>query len=315
MESKLIPELTNQGWYQLIEVAKNASITPETISETYQSFLKLRAVYEWLNEREEEDNKEEKEIIATRKAAYDKLRKPIKEILNNADALFAAVNKDILCREKAIGEEIEKENKLRTDFMDFVNVTTKNIVVATDTKELGKIQMLIGSKKSTSKSYGDDKSKIDSICDRLLSLIDDRKVFLKEDLKLESDYKKANDSGDIVLATQIRSEIDDHKRVLEENANQLAQDAYREISSLAVMNNDMVSAAITPRLHRWSWRVDNIEKLYKKMPQMVDKIPNTKAINTFMSELKEEKGLNPYEENEFHGLVIWNKEFYVSVSK
>lgn len=315
VESSLIPELTNQGWQQLIEVCKNIQITKETISLNYLNLSKLRAIYEWLDEKEDEENKEDKEKIAIRKAAFDNLKKPIKEILNKAEPVFISTNKEILKLEKEIGDAINAENNLRIGFIDFVNTTTKNITLAPDSKELGIIQMKIGNLKSRSKIYGEYKSKVDSVCDRLLSLIDDRKEFLKQSVKLEKDYKKANDSGDIVLATQIREEIDNHQRVVEQNANVLAQDAYNEVSSVSIINNDMVSAAITPRLHRWSWRVDDIEKLFKKRPELVEKVPNTKAINLFMSEKKEARELDYDIDNEFSGLIIWNKPFYVSVSK
>lgn len=315
VEASLIPALTNQGWQQLIEVTKNIKITPESISVDYLNLSKLRAIYEWLNEKEDDANKDDKEKIATRKAAFDSLRKPIKEILNNAEPDFISINNEILKRERQIGGAIDSENNLRIEFIEFVNLTTKNITLAEGSKELGIIQMKIGNLKSRSKIYGDYKDKVDSVCDRLISLIDDRKVFLKQNVKLEASYKKAIDSGDIVLATQIRGEIDNHKRVLEQNANNLAQDAYDEVASVAIMNNDMVSAAINPRLHRWSWRVDDIEKLFKKRPELVEKVPNTKAINVFMSEKKEAKELDPDMDNEFSGLVIWNKPFYVSVSK
>lgn len=315
VEASLIPELTNQGWQQLIEATKNIQITPDTISVAYNDLSKLRLIYEYLDGRLDEENKEDKERIKARNEGYGKIMKQIYEILMSAEPQFIEGNKQILAKEKVVKLEIKKQNDIRSRHVEFVNDMTKFITAASDTKELARIQSLIGTEKSRTPFYGDYHPIIKDVCDSLLKLIDDRKRMIKDNAKLEKEYKKWFDTGDIVMATQIKEQIELNQLVIAENAQQIAQDAYKQVSAVAILDNELVSAAISPRLHRWSWKISDIELLYKKMPELVEKVPNTKAVNAFMKQKIEEKELNADQDNNFNGLVLYWKSFFVSVNK
>ncbi len=314
--ASLIPELANTEWQQLIEAGQNlGDITPETLAPTYDSLLKLRALHELLKERLAKEDEEDKANIKARKEGYDKVMKPMKEILDKADPIIFQINDKIIKEERLIKQEIEKQQELRQKHMDFVSEITKAIISTTIVKELAKIQMLVGTRKSHKDTYGDLSQTVENTCDSLLLLIDQRKKFINDNLKLEKDFIKYSEAKDMVKADQIKEEIELSKIVIEQNAKLLAEEAYKQLYAIVPASQELVSAAIKPRLNRWSWRVDDMETLYRRNPEMVDKVPNKKAIGVFKKEKESSGTLNPDEDNDFNGLVLYRKPFYVGISK
>jgi len=314
--ASLIPELANTEWQKLLEAGQNlGEITPQTIAPTYDSLLKLRALHEWLKDRKDKEDEEDKANLKARKEGYDKVMKPMKEILDKADPILAMVNDKIMKDEKEIVEEIKKQNELRQKHMDFVSEVTKSIISCSTVKELSKIQMLIGTRKSHKASYGDLSETVEHTCDSMLLLVDERKRFIDNNSKLEKEYKKYTDAKDLVKAAQIKEEIEVSQKIIEQNAKLLAEEVYKQLYSIVALSEDIVSAAIKPRLNRWSWRVDDMELLYKKNPELVDKVANVKAVNAFKKEKELLGTLSPDEDNEFNGLVLYRKPYYVALSK
>lgn len=298
---------------KLIEIGNKMVISRDTIAADYETLLNLRDFYMFLKERKDAEDKPDKDRIKARKEGYDTYMKRIEAILEKAEPDFVALNTDIKLQEKVIIGQIEKNNAIRNRHKEFVNEMVKSVMVAEDNKELGRIQSLVGSEKARKTFYGDYFLVIEDVCNSLLQLVDERKLFIKSNQKLSAEMKKWTDAGDIPKATQIKEQMDQSERVLHQNALAIAQDAYKKVSDVQMQDTDIVSAAITPRLHRWSWKVDDIELMYKKTPNLVVKEPNTKAINAFLKEKVEADELDDLEDNVFNGLILYRKQFYVSI--
>lgn len=309
----LISETTRLNLQSLLEQAKSIRYDREALSANYDLLLKLRSIWDFLDKRRKEEDKIEKEIIATRKAGYEEIMDPIAELLDAADPHLFALNTEILLEEKAIGDAIKKQITSRDALAEFINDTIRIITGAPDNKELVRIQKSIGSEKSHKAKYGEYAPILEGICDELLELINGRKKLIAENGNLQEQLNKATAENDEPAKVHITELMEIGKRELEENAANISDNAIQKISSLPIIGYDAVSKAIKPRTHRWSWRVDDIDLLYKKSPEFVVKEPNTKAINAFMKEKSEAEELDEYKENNFSGLVLYRKPFYVSV--
>lgn len=313
VEASLLPVVTNTNLLQLLEAAKKTKVTPETISVNFSDMIILRSIYIKLKERKDEEDAPDKARIKARKEGYETYMKPVEELLEIIDPQFAIVNAEIKRREKVIKDDIEKQNKIRSRHLEFVNDTAKMIAVAPDNTELARIQKLIGSEKARTGFYGTYHDKIKEVCDLLLKLVDDRKKIIKDNTKLQKDYDKWLLAGDITRATQLKEEMEQNERVINENVLAIAQSAYEQVSAVSLLDTELVSAAITPRLHRWSWKVEDIDLLYQKMPEMVLKEPNTKSINAFMKSKVDANELSDDDDNNFYGLILYRKPFFVSI--
>lgn len=313
--AKLLPDATQMGFQQSLNACKAQVITKQTIKVNYEVFKKLRDIHAFFEEKRKVEDKPDRDNLKARKAGYDEYLDQIEDILNAADPLFAKFNEELLIEEKEFFAEIARKNEITGRHMEFVNDTVKQVTGAVTTEELVRIQKLIGSEKSKTAFYGDYHPIMKGVCDSLLSLIDGRKKILKDNKKLQADFEKADAAGDTVLATRLREEMDDNERFVSQNAIILADEAYKQVSEISKITSELESAAITPRLHRWSWRVDDIELLYKKMPEFVVKEPNSKEINSFSKRMQDAGELKESGDNNFNGLVIFRKPYYVAFPK
>lgn len=311
--ARLVSDTTRLNLQSLLEQGKSISYDKESLSANYDLLLKLRDIWDFLDKRRKEEDKIEKEIIATRKAAYDEIMNPIAKLLESADPQIFALNTEIILEEREIGEAIKKQIANRTALSAFINDTIRIITGAPDNKELVRIQKAIGSEKSHKNKYGEYATILEGVCDELLQLINGRKKLISENDKFQEQLNKAISENDEPAKAHITELMERGKLELQENADSISDNAIQKISELPIVGYDVVSMAVKPRTHRWSWRVDDIEILYKKHPDFVVKEPNTKVINAFMKEKSEAQELDEYKENNFNGLVLYRKPFYVSV--
>ena len=311
----LISETTRLNLDSLLEQGKSIRYDKEALSSNYDVLLRLRGIWDFMDKRRKEEDKAEKEILAIRKSAYDEIMNPIAELLEAADPYIFALNTEILLEEKQIGDGIKKQVANRDSLAEFINDTIRSIVAAPDNKELVRIQKLIGSEKSHKNKYDQYAPILEDACNDLLKLIDGRKKLIVENGQLGERLKKANADNDQPAIVQIKELMDLGRQELEENAASISENAFKKVSGLPIVGYDIVSKAIKPRLNRWAWRVDDMEKLYKKSPQFVTKEPNVKTINAFMKEKADSGELSEHADNEFNGLVLYRKPFYVSVKQ
>lgn len=311
--ARLISETTRFNLSDLLEKSKSISRDPEALTTNYALLLQLRGIWDYLDKQRKEEDKEQKDIIATRKEGYDEIMNPIAEILDAADPHIFEANTKILLEERQVGSGIQKQIDNRDSLAEFINTTIRSIIAAPDNKELVRIQKLIGSEKSRKSKYGEYEAITEETCDALLSLIDGRKKLITENDKWEKQLAEALASDDQPAVVQIKGMMMVGKRELEENAATISENAFKKVSDLPIAGYHFISKAVKPRLSRWSWRVDDMELLYKKSPEFVIKEPNTKAINAFMKQKTEAGELDEYGDNVFNGLVLYKKPFYVAV--
>lgn len=275
--------------------------------------MKLREIYLLLEKRKKEEDEDDKARIKARKEGFGVYLDPIEEILEAAEPIFTSINAGILQAEAQKLAEINKQNAILDRHVEFVNEMAKLIASAPDNSELARIQQLIGAEKSRKGFYGDYHPKIEATCDSLLGLVSERKKIIKQNTKLQKEYETWLAAGDIVKATQLKEQMDGNDRVITQNVTAIAEAAYSQVAAVTRIDTDLPSAAISPRLHRWAWKVDDIEQLYKKRPELVEKTANVKAVNAFMKEQVEKGELDDREENLFSGLTIYRKPFFVAI--
>lgn len=311
--AKLLPAINSNNAQQLMDEAKTLVVTPQTLQSSYQTYLKLWHFYKYLEGIKKDWDKPQKTIVAERKAGFEIIMKPIREILDNADPILMAFNEEIKYEEGLINANISKINEIVKRHSEFINETVTLIVSAPDNSELIRIQKLIGSEKSRTGFYGEYHPKIKEACNMLLKLIDDRKNLIKENGKQQKQYDKAVSVKDFVLATQIKETMEFSQKIIEENGMLIAEDAFKLISDIVPITEDLTTGTIKPRLRKWSFKVTNIIELQKENPEFVEIIPNKKAIMAFQK--SKENELDENSDNVFGSLILYKKPFFVGISK
>lgn len=309
--ASLIPDLAKLDWQTLFDTAKKIRVQKETIGVNFSDAMKLRELHAYLRNKQKQEDEPDKARIKARKEGYDSYCKPIEEILAALDPEFHRINKEILSEEKDIEDVIAKQNEIRTRHIEFVNDIVKQISAAPDAKDLARIQSLVGSEKSRASYYGDYFPNVEESCNEMLKLIESRKNILKENIKTQKAYDKAIERGDHPAAAELRELLEYNERVVKENAQAIAESAYKKVAEITLRLSELESASIRPRQKRWSYRIDDIDLLYKKNPELVVLEPNAKAIGAIVKE--KAKDMADDEVFTQNGLTIYQKHFYVSI--
>lgn len=311
----LLPEAVKFNLDKLIAVAKEIIPSKQTLKANYHDLLKVREMHTLLKARMEEENADDKARIKARKEGYDTYLKPMEEILANADPLIRELYYQVKSDESEVIALLKGENEVKGRFVEFVNFTVRAIASAPDNKDLTRIQKLIGTEKSKESFYSDLHPELKTVCDSLLKLTAERKEIIKKNAKLEKEYDTWLAAGDLAKATELKEEMEANDMVIAENAKVIAESAFKQISWIQKTDEDIESALIKPRTHRWSWRVDDIELLFKKRPDFVDKTPNKKAITAFLKEKNESEELDKEIDNKFDGLTLYYRPYFIEIKK
>jgi hypothetical protein len=309
--ASLIPDLAKLDWQTLFDTAKKIKVEKETIGVNYADALKLRELHGYLRNKQKQEDEPDKARIKARKEGYDNYCKPIEEILSALDPEFHRINNEILEEEDDIEAVIAKQNEIRTRHITFVNDIVQQIAIAPDAKDLARIQSLVGSEKSRTSYYGSYFHNVEDSCNEMLKLIESRKNIIKENGKTKKAYDKAIEKGDHAAAVELKELMEYNDRVIKENAQTIAESAYKKVAEIALQNSELISASIKPRQRRWSYKIQDIDLLHKKNPELVNLEPNAKAIGAFLKE--KVKDMTDGQEFEMNGLVIYQKYFYVLI--
>lgn len=310
--ASLIPDLAKLDWQTLFDVAQKIKVQKETIGVNYADAMKLRELHVYLRAKQKQEDEPDKARIKARKEGYDTYCKPIEEILAALDPDFHRINNEIMSEESDIEAVIAKQNEIRNRHIAFVNDIVHQISAAPDAKDLGRVQSLVGSEKSRTSYYGSAYfPNVEDSCNDLLKLIESRKNILKENIKAQKAYDKAIENGDHAAAVELKELMEYNDRVIKENAQAIAESAYQKVREISLKMSELESASIRPRQKRWSYRIDDIELLYKKNPELVVLEPNAKAIGVIVKE--KAKDMSEGQEVEMNGLVIYQKYFYVAI--
>lgn len=309
--ARLIPKVTKEGMPKLLEALKNIQVSRETVKVNFENLTKAMNLYTLLSEWREEELSPFKEQIKSINAGYALYMDQLLEILENVEPQFSALHRQIKMDQKAHESAAGQQVAIRKEYIEFVQRIIQLVLIAPDNKEVTRIQALIGSEKSREKHYGDFFETVKVSCDQLLELLTGRKGFLKEQAKKQKEYDKAVEINDLPRAAQLKEEMEFQERVLTQNGDAIAENAFQQIAAIDLTTDEFEMEGIKPRLSRWGWRVDDIELLFKKIPGLVTKEPNKKAIGAFMKEKTDEGNLNELEDNVFSGLVIFKKNWFV----
>lgn len=307
----LIPDLAKLDWQTLFDTAKKIKVEKETLGVNYADALKLRDLHVYLRNKQKQDDEADKARIKARKEGYDSYCKPIEEILAALDPEFHRINKEITSEENDAEAIIAKQNQIRVRHIEFVNDIVHQISAAPDAKDLARIQSLVGSEKSRTSYYGNYFQNVEESCNELLKLIESRKNILKENAKTQKSYDKAIEKGDHAAAVEFKELMEHNERIIKENAQTIAESAYEKVAEISLKISQLESASIRPRQKRWSYRIEDIQLLYKKAPDLVVLEPNAKAIGILLRE--KTKDMSDDQELDINGLVIYQKHFYVSI--
>lgn len=304
-------EKVRLNYNKMLQGIQGLEISPSTLKESYPEFKEadkfIKTITEWRKEQARPFNEVDAMFLEVSKEIIEPISEALlqkKEQVKTASAINAA---EIAKAKK----EQERIDTITTALGNFINKITVDITLATNDAEIVSIQKRIGAEKSRTGFYQEYIDELKAKCDALGDSINTQKEKIRELVKFNEDYKKAITENDDTKAALIREKIEEKTDELSENSIRLQEQAFAqslEISSTQVGQPEL--NVTKSRLHRWVWKVNNIEVLRKKNPELTKIVPNDEAIDALLKQKRDSGELKTLDELEFNGILFFKQKYH-----
>ncbi len=304
-------ETIRWNYNKMLQGLRSMVISKDTLKPEYPEFKEadkfLRSIDEWRKAQAKPFN----EIDALFLEVYKEIGEPILVELKSLKAQVKTAS-DANAAEiaQAKKEQERKDNILRV-MGTFLNQVTSDILLSTKDSQIVLIQKRIGSEKSKKGFYAEYMPELEEKCEALNSTINSQKEKIRELDKLQVQFEDELRNNNDTAAAQLKEKIELTNVELTENSIRLQEKAFEQsmaISSVEVGQPDL--NVVKGKSNRWRWRIDDIELLRKKMPQLTKIVANEQAIADFEKEQRA-AGIFKTEEQEikFNGLTFFKEKY------
>ena len=168
---------------------------------------------------------------------------------------------------------------------------------------------MIGLEKTKKTVYQEFLPDLITQCDALRPQIKVQKENVRELMRTQAEEKVALETGDMVAASELRSKKEYYEQVIHETGLQIHETAFTAASAVEVIVPEIVDQAPKGRSN-WKWKVEDIKLLAKKMPHLVELVPNEEAIDLMLKTKKADGSLAGKDEETVFGLTFYNDKSY-----
>jgi hypothetical protein len=134
-------------------------------------------------------------------------------------------------------------------------------------------------------------SELDAACQKLTPLINTRKDLLRKTEVLNAKIAAATQEDNIELMTELHEESMALGAEMDEGIIRLQDTAFEVTADIPISLTESTVQTVNVR-RLWRWRVDDIQKLFKKRPDLVTLQPNKEAIDAILMQKKEDGSLD-----------------------
>lgn len=303
-------EKVRLNYNKMLQGLESMEITPTTLKESYPEFKEadkfIKTITEWRKEQSRPFNDVDALFLEVSKEIIEPISAALfqkKEQVRAASAINAA---EIAKAKK----EQDRIDTIVKSIGDFINKITVDITLATTDDQIVSIQKRIGAEKSRTGFYQEYLDELKNKCDSLSDTINSQKKKIRELSQFNDAYTQAVKNNDDITATLMMGKIEEKTEELSENSIRLQEQAFTQSLGISSAQVGQPEISVTKgRVHRWLWKVNNMELLHKKNPELTKIVPNEDAINALMKEKREAGEFKDVEEVEFNGILFYKQKY------
>ena len=296
--AELKTELLKEEWEKKLQAVESMVVTPGNLKECKEKLDTLRDAIE----KGKEIYKNRKAPLLTVAKLWDKGKK---DTLDSLDVIWEAKLKEVVTvanqmvadRRRQLQEE-ERIRDINAAIQRFILDQSQLIAAAKDPDWIVTIEKTLGAEKRRASVYQEFLPVLAERIDALRPLIKAQKERIRQFKELEAELEQ-------IKAQEVSNtlEVDGKMKALEAEIAQARGELMDNAIKQSVPLDVIVPEAYTmddilePRRRDWKWKLQgdteeeqakSLARLYKKMPNLVDVIPNTKKIKSYMKLLQKD---------------------------
>lgn len=301
------PELTRLKVETILQEGENLLISKDNLPASYEKIKELKNASAIMNESRMKAQAPHDEKVKIIRNAYNSVIKKLDDLVERKLAEAAKIKKQIDADNARIVADNNRKIALKVEMDGFINDCIKKIAVAETSNDIGNIQKSIGSQKSRKDHWAELYTEFVTACDNLEPLINERKEIIRKKAILEKEREDALAKDDVLKLTDLMEQEELLQHEDSENRDRLQQQAFTEISSVEIATEVINEDSIKGRSY-WRWEVTDLKLLAKKMPHLVEVIPNKEAINSLLSTKRNDGSLKGKKEELYFGIKFFINE-------
>ena len=309
IQAKASSELTRLNYQNLLKELVAIKVEPDNLVDSQDKSKAAKKVEKAIEDLRVQEKKYWDEGAKVVQESFMEFLTPLRNEIARVNADVAKVNATQLAEKKRIEDENARILSVRAAIQGFVNKMILAISDARTDNEIVVIQKLVGTEKSRKGYYGDLMSELVAACEVLNPKINERKEDIRKMVSLQQKSEEAIKSGDIQTATEIKEQAELLDSKMEEDVLRLQDAAFEATASIEVVLTESTVQTVKGR-RLWKWRVEDIQKLAKKNPELVKLEPNSEAIEALLSEKRKDGSLDEIDRLEMNGLTFYIKPSY-----
>lgn len=301
-------DTTRLNYFKVLQSTKNIVWTRENINEDLLSPAKL--VASKLTDRKEVYKRPHIEAGKIIQAEYNSVFNPLNDEISLKAAEKKKLADQIQKEQDEANAEIERLKNIRYTMINFIQTVSNDISESSTDSQIVLIEKKIGSEISRKTFYSDYFEDFKSQCEELKPLIKKQKDYIKFLISLEKSKLDAMSKGDESKAVDLRQQAEDLKDIIEEGKLRIQQKAFEQVENSDINVGIPIDTAPDATRTMWKWKVDDVQILFKKRPDLVDLVPNKEIIDSILRSMRETGELKGKREEKLYGITFYQDKSY-----
>lgn len=301
-------EMTRLNYQKILQEVENITWTRENI---HQDLLApANFVASKVTETKEREKRPFIDVGKLIQGAYNDVFNPLNDAISRKANEKKALALKMQEEQDIINKEKDRVNSIKAAIVFFITTLTNEITEADADTKIVLLEKKIGSETQRKSFYQEFTDELKASCDELKPMIKQQKEFIRVSADLNKKQGEAMATGNDDKAVELREKAEELKEVIEENKIRLQQKAFEQIENSGSIIGETTDLAPKASRTWWKWRVDDINLLFKKMPELVDLIANKEKIDSILSEKKENGSLDGKREEKMFGITFYQEQSY-----
>lgn len=305
-------ELTKNKFQDLKQKVANIEYTEEnmpSILNLVTELKKLKTIVETTHKSGKAEYKRVCDLFDLIKRGTDKI---IDDIISEPQRRYTELANAQRKRQQEVAIETARVNGIKTGIDNNVMAFSQQIAACKTPADVAIVERKINAEKNKPEKYAEFNADAVARFDKLLTTAAEHKVTLKESKTVDSQLKKAIAKGDEEAIETLSEKQEEIANTISETQINVQESAVDTTSLEVGYAQEVAPEAPKPSRTTWKWKVVDITKTKKQMPEWTELVPVAEPIDQYLEAKK--KGATkkkPLEEFEFAGIKFYKEEKFI----
>lgn len=303
-------EKVRLNYNKMLQGLQSLEVTPSTLKSEYPEFKEADKFVKTITEWRKDVTRPFSDVPSLFLSVANEIIEPISAALELKKAQVKATNEINAAEIAKARKEQERIDTILLQMGTFLNKITADITLATTDLQIVSIQKRIGSEKSRTAFYSEFIDDFRSKCDNLNDVINNQKDKIRKLAEFNKQFDVALSKNDDQGAALIKEKMEATSDSLMENSIRLQEQAFSQALNIPQVQVGQPEVnTVKAKTYRWLWKIEDIQLLRKKQPELTKIVPNEEAIEYLLKEKRQAGDFEGQSEVRVNGILFFKQKY------